>query len=449
MSAREDPTPALSPRAFASAVALSLLAHALIFLALGSWPASGDALALELPSAIELGLSEQAPGDPGTPGAPPPAALPPPEPVRPKPVPKHEPRKAPDDGAFALDAGIARPERDDATSRDAAVALGAEDGVEGGAPALASGSGSSLLGGGLGLGFGAGGFGNGSGGGGPPGAVIGLHADLQRIADTSLVLETPALLALIPGWQEVLAGSGLDPAGDFARVFVATPSLERSSLLVTARVRGSERTVRAAVQRLALERKLPAVFADRAGLRVAPWHSRGPTERVAALAAGQLLIARPADVGRAEAVAAALARRHARQPGMERATGLAALLAMYEGEAVALSVEGARSFAPAVARDYVPIGLRISLRDVDEFNAQLRLFGYYESAAHAARARERIEALRPAVVEHPRSQYLGLQSAIRDAQLTVDGSTLTIDATVTLHQTRYLMRAVSRILKPR
>jgi hypothetical protein len=138
---------------------------------------------------------------------------------------------------------------------------------------------------------------------------------------------------------------------------------------------------------------------------------------------------------------------------MERATGLAALLAMYEGEAVALSVEGARSFVPAGApadvQDYVPLGLRISLRHVDEYTAQLRLFGYYESAARAARAKERIEAMRPGLVEHPRSEYLGLQSAIREAQLTADGATLTIDATVTMHQTRYLMHAVSRLLKAR
>jgi hypothetical protein len=369
-------------------------------------------------------------------------------------VPKRELRKPADDDAFALarDAGIARPEPDDAEQPDAAVALGADDGSADGVAALASGSGNSLLGGGLGLGFGAGGFGSGTGGGGPPGAVIGLHVDLQRVADSSLVLETPALLALIPGWQEVLAGSGLDPRDHFTRVFVATPSLDRGSLLVTARVRGGERTVKAAVMRLALERKLPATFADDAGLRVAPWRNRGPSERVAGLTpASQLLIARPADVRRAEAVAAALARRHARQPGMERAHGLAALLAMYQGEAVALSVEGARTFVPAAARasaeDYVPIGLRISLREVDEFYAHLRLFGYYESAARAAGAKERIEAMRPGLVEHPRSQYLGLQSAIREAQLELDGATLTIDATVTLHQTRYLMRAVSRLLK--
>jgi hypothetical protein len=122
---------------------------------------------------------------------------------------------------------------------------------------------------------------------------------------------------------------------------------------------------------------------------------------------------------------------------------------MYEGEAVALSIEGVRVFAPAAMRELAPIGLRISLRRVDEFYAQLRLFGYFESPARATAAAEKLEALRPDWAENSQVKYLGLQSAIRDAQLTTSGATLTIDVTVTLHQTRYLMHAVSRTLQPR
>jgi hypothetical protein len=449
MSTRGGEARARRLRLLAGWVALSLTVHALLLLVLSSVE-HDRGLALELPKEIELGMSEQKSGDPGAAPAPAPAA-PPPAPVRPRP-PKRPARPQPvDDSAFGqIDAGVAAQPEPDQQERDAAVALGAPGGVDGGAPNVASGSGSSLLGGGLGLGFGSGGFGNGSGGGGPPGAVIGLHADLERIAASSLVLETQALLALIPGWQDVLAGSGLDPANDFTRVFVATPSLERASLLVSARVRGGRRTIAVAVDKLARERGQPAAFADSAGLQVAPWRSRGPTARVAALLGGdQLLIARAPDVARAELVAAALAKRHARQPGMEHASGMAALLAMYEGEAVALSIEGVRVFAPPLARDYVPLGLRISLRRVDEYYAELRLFGYYESAARAAAAAIQLESLRPQWAEHAQVKYLGLQSAIREAQLSTAGATLTLDAKVTLHQTRYLMQAVSRLLQPR
>ena len=425
-------------------LALSLLAHALILFAMRG-QLSDDVPRLEFPDTIELGLatSTPQPGEPGKAGAAPPAAQKPEQqPRAPKPVHRAVLRKSADPNAIAIDAGVP----DTLAPADDGKA-GVDDGVADGAPAFESGDGQSPLGGGMGLGFGAGGFGSGHGG--PPGAVIGLHADLGRIGSTSLVLETEPLLGLIPGWQDVLAGSGLDPINDFARVFVATPSLRRSELVVSARLKGGARAVERAVQALAAERGQPATFADAAGLRAAPWRNRGPTERVAALLDdGQVLIARPSDLPRVRGIAAALAERHQKQPGMERAEGAAALLAMQQDEAVALSVEGARLLLPSGA-DFLPLGLRLALHHIDEQYARLRIFGYYESAPAAAAAAARIEQLRPAASEHPRVTYLGLKSAVEEATLSQAGRTLTLEARLTLHQTRYLMRMVSKLLQPR
>lgn len=425
-------------------LALSLVAHALLLFALRGELAHDDTW-LELPDTIELGLvtATPQPGEPGKAGAPPPAAQKPEQHARaPKPVRRPVLREALDPNAIAIDAGVP----DTLAPADDGKA-GVDDGLADGAPAFESGDGQSPLGGGMGLGFGAGGFGSGRGG--PPGAVIGLHADLGRIASTSLVLETEPLLGLLPGWQDVLAGSGLDPITDFARVFVATPSLQRSDLVVSARLKGGTRVVERAVQALAAERGQPASFADAGGLRAAPWHSRGPTQRVVALLDdGQVLIARPSDLPRVRGVAAALAERHAKQRGMERAQGAAALLAMQEDEAVALSVEGARLLVPDGA-SFLPLGLRLALHHIDEQYARLRIFGYYESAAAASAAAARIEALRPGASEHARVTYLGLKSAVEEATLAQDGRTLTLEARLTLHQTRYLMRMVSKLLQPR
>jgi hypothetical protein len=203
-------------------LALSLLAHALILLTMRGELEHDDDL-LQLPDTIELGVTTSAlhPGAEGEAGAPPPAAAAPVEkPRAPEPVPRPVLRKAEDREAIAIDAGVP-----DTLAPEDDGKAGVLDGVADGAPAFQSGEGQSPLGGGMGLGFGAGGFGSGRGG--PPGAIIGLHADLGRIASTSLILETEPLLGLIPGWQDVLAGSGLDPIADFARVFVATPSLRR------------------------------------------------------------------------------------------------------------------------------------------------------------------------------------------------------------------------------
>src|SRR5205085_2942711 len=99
---------------------------------------------------------------------------------------------------------------------------------------------------GPGLGFGAGGFGEGRGG--PPGVIIGLHADLDQIRNTSLILETRALLDLVPEWERLLQGSGIDPVNDFSRLFVATPNLKRSSLVVSARIKGGADTIQRATE---------------------------------------------------------------------------------------------------------------------------------------------------------------------------------------------------------
>lgn len=431
-------------RAWPAFFALSLLAHALVlFVMRGGLP--HDEGMLQLPDTIELGLTTTTlrAGEPGKVGAPPPAAQKPEEQARPpKPVPRPVLRKAVDPDAIAIDAGVP-----DTLAPEDDGKAGVEQGLADGAPAFESGDGQSPLGGGMGLGFGAGGFGTGHGG--PLGAVIGLHADLGRITSTSLVLETEPLLGLIPGWQDVLAGSGLDPLRDFSRVFIATPTLRRSDLVVTARFEGGAPVIERAVQSLAAERGRPASFADAHGLRTAPWHNRGPTQRVAALLGGdQVLIARPTDLPRIKGVAAALAERHGKQRGMERAQGPAALLAMQEDEAVALSVEGARSLLRDGA-DFMPIGLRLALHHIDEHYARLRIFGYYESAAAASAAAVRVEALRPAAIEHRRVTYLGLKSAVEEATLAQEGRTLTLEARLTLHQTRYLMRMVSKLLQPR
>ena len=84
------------------------------------------------------------------------------------------------------------------------------------------------------------------------------------------------------------------------------------------------------------------------------------------------------------AVSAALERRHARQPGMERAAPPGSLLAMYDGEGMALSIEGVRTFLRGAEFGYAPPALRLSLRHLDEFHATLIAYGYYRSPAAAA-----------------------------------------------------------------
>ena len=416
----------------AAFVAGSLLFHVALYMSLGL-DERGAVVEFEVPRDIELGVLDRDPGAQGAPASTPPAAAhatpEKPQPTEPAPQ-KH--RVADQGGYRVVDAGTPEPAPDLVAASDTATNEG--DGTPPG-------------GYGARLGFGSGGFGSGSGG--PPGAVIALHADLDQIRDTSLILETNALLAIIPEWERLLQGSGLDALHDFSRVFVATPNLKRSGLVVSGRAKGGAAAIRGAAERLAQERGLHAQFHSQGGLSVAAWRNHGPTARsVALLGSDQFVIARPDDVGRALEVSAALALRHERQRGMEKAAGTAALLAMYEGEAAALSVEGVRAFVPNDA-DYAPAGVRMSLRPIDEFTAKLRVYGYYESPARAQSALPRIESLRDRFTDHPRVKYLGLRSAIGEADIQRSDDTIAISTTLTMHQIRYLMAFVSAALKSR
>jgi len=95
---------------------------------------------------------------------------------------------------------------------------------------------------------------------------------------------------------------------------------------------------------------------------------------------------------------------------------------------------------------YAPLGLRLSLRHLDEFYAELRAYGYYPSAAAAQAAMPELEALRARFSTHPRAQYLGLLSALNDAMISQDERTVMLRVRLTLHQVRYLMAFVRKAI---
>ena len=284
----------------------------------------------------------------------------------------------------------------------------------------------------------------------PPGATIALNVDLGRVRQTALVLETQSLLNIIPEWQPMLEGSGIDPLKDLERVFVASPSLSRASVVVAAQHKLGRGRIAGAVAQLAGEQGKPAAFSADQGFEVAPWRNRGPTERVIALTgADQFTITRQSDLARVLQVAQSLAE--ARRDQGFRAAELAAhggLLAMQEKEAVALWVEGVAKYVRGEAEG-VPNALRLSIYHVDQFNTELRVRAQYGSPTAAAAAMSVMDALRAQLADDPKVTFLGLKSAIERAELQQRGAALVLSVRLTLHQTRYLMRFVTRALKPR
>jgi hypothetical protein len=384
---------------------------------------------LQLPAQLDFGISDSPPGGGNGTREPAPKLV-----VRKASIKQHKLKAARDPNAYAL---------------KKAAAKSLEDKVE---PAAPSGHGEDdeALGAGMGDAMGEG------SGYAPAGATIALNVDLARVRQTALVLETQALLDIIPEWQQLLGGSGLDPLADLERVFVASPTLERSSVVLSASHRLSRARLNEAVAQLATEQGKAAVFRARDGFEIAPWNNRGPTERVIALTGqSQFTITRKGDLERVLQVASALGR--ARQEQGFKAAEVqtqGGLLAMQDKEAVALWIEGVHKYVPKLtpeesAAQGVPQALRLSIYHVDQFNTELRVRGQYASKSAAAAAFVSMDALRAQLSTHERVTFLGLKSALDRAQLEQTGSALVLKVRLTLHQTRYLMRFVTRALRPR
>lgn len=431
----------LSVFAFATSIALHVLAVVLM----GGRDAAGDpGMRFELPAEIEFGVTEpELGGEPAPAPAPPPAAKAEPKRLADKPAAK-KPETAdivlPSDAGVADAGGIA-----DAQVADAEVE-GTSQGVDGGEPAAISGDGFVAGADGTG-GFGPGGDGTAYA---PAGATIALNVDIDRVRSTALLLEARALLGIIPEWELLLQGSGVDPVKDLSRVFVATPNLTRSSLVVAARSERGKARVETAVQSLAAERGRAASWRSERGFDVAPWYNRGPTERVVAMVADdQFVITRAQDLGRVLSVARGLEKARAKEGfSKEELKRSGGLLAMQEDEAAALWVEGVRRYVPN-AEAGVPSALRFSIRRIDQFHTELRASGRYGSDDEAAQALSFIDGLRTQWSTHPRVIFLGIKHAIDTAEITQDGAALVMRVTLTLHQTRYLLAFVSKTLSPR
>jgi len=410
---------------------VSLVLHALLFAR--SCEVRREPVAqspFQLPAQVEFGLADTPKGGGNLTREPPPAPAPPPK----APVRRTRSRAvtAPDPNAYSL----SRP-------AEAAAKVAADKPDK---PAALSGEGDSADGGGTGLGSG---MGPGSGFA-PAGATIALNVDLQRIRKTALLLETEALLDIVPEWQALLAGSGIEPMRDLQRVFVASPTLERSSVVVAADHRLSPERVSAAVAQLASEQGKPATFREQAGYHVAAWRNRGPTERSIALTgAHQFTITRTSDLERVLQVADSLTEIRRGQGVSNSELDLhGGLLAMEEREAVALWVEGVPKYL-RIESPAVPQSIRLAVFPLDQFSNELRIRAQYASKERASEAQAVLEGLRPALSEHPRVVFQGLKSAVDAAQIEQLGAALQLRVKLTLHQTRYLMGYVTRALKPR
>lgn len=270
----------------------------------------------------------------------------------------------------------------------------------------------------------------------PAGSQIALRLDVARVRASPVAAEVRALLAVMPDWQVLLDGSGVEPLDDLDRVLFATPNLERSRFIFAGRATGGEEAIRRAAAQLAIAGGQPIEWANRHGVPVAPWHDRSGIERVIALIGPRhFLICRPQDVPRVLAVARHRAAEEAEEEGEERPREhpADALLSMEEGEGLTLEIEGARNFARASPRrgrsplEMLPTDVRLALTEQPDDEVAARTRWTYENDDQAQDASAYWNDMKDQFSRNIIASVLGVSGILRRAELEptddhIDGS---------------------------
>lgn len=403
----------------------SLAAHVALYLLLG-WAGTAPTVDFEivLPTSIELGLAEGAalPAEPAeaTPAEPAPAAEPGDTPAPDAPEPAREP-----DATVPVekpDAGVTQAAPDAAVSTDAGLDAATPTPGEGpsdAGPAASGDAGRPLL---AELA--------------PPGAQLALRLHLGGVRVSPLADDVARLLAAIPDWKLILDGSGIDPLRDLERLFLASPNLDRASLVIAGQYLGDASLPRRAVQQLARARGAKARWRMRGGVATAPWHDLDATERaIALIGPEQFVITRPEDLPRVVAIARALAERQARETGSAPSNLATALLALGPGELLAISVEGVRHFVRGRERG-VPERLEASVRESDDEPplVELHATGVFTTPEAAAEGARYWSATRDRFARHPLVALVGMDGPLARAELEVVGERLQARTRLTLLQ---------------
>lgn len=276
----------------------------------------------------------------------------------------------------------------------------------------------------------------------PKGALLSLRVDMDRVRDSSLAQDARELLQAIPDFQRLLDGSGVDPLDDLSRLFIASPNLQRESVVLAGKYVGDEDVPRRAAEALASARGKTVKWRTRGGIPTAAWENDDVTPRVLALLGPALFaITRPDDLPRILGVARALAARDARErpDGGSPADPADALLAMQEHEVVVLSVDNAKTFARGNA-EHVPERLQISILLTEGERVEVRSRATFPSAAEAQDALTFWADAQRRFARHPLLALSGMSAPLRETNLAAQDATLTATTQLSVDQAQRILR---------
>ena len=289
----------------------------------------------------------------------------------------------------------------------------------------------------------------------PAGAQIALRMDLALIRASPLAADASALLDVIPDWQRLLGGSGVNPLVVLDRVLIASPSLRQEHMVLAGALvvpDPSQSIVRQAVANLARSRGVPDAWTTIEGRQVAVWANPDDTPRhIALLSDRHFAIAQLSDLPTVLALAQARieAQRAGPKPSdVQRAgskpnaespsvsstspdgglpeplpvSGPDALLWMPGDTVVAGEVDGAGRLVRGHSK-LVPERARLALVTLPDERVGLEAEGVYLNHDEAVAAVSALEATRRRLLGDP---VVGLTMRVMGLAATVEATQLEI-----------------------
>ena len=383
---------------------------------LGSVLTSVPALDVEfaVPLEVELGFAESVTVDPatGTPDAPPPTGdevAPPteskPEAAGPNQPETRQPTAPEQDDADASAPADAGPPSDGSTGNDAPVEL-------------------------------------------PAGTQIALRVDMSRIRRSPLADDIRGLIAAIPDWQAILAGSGIDPVEQLDRLLIATPDLSREKVVIAGRYLGEVDVVQRAVGKLSESAGVDAPFHTERGVTVARWANPDRTERIVALIGpSHFVISRRQDLPKILGIARVRSTLRNRGDAGSAETTADALLAMPDRAGLSIEVEGVQQF---VRRTHMEVPARATAAALESENARIDLSATlsFADAAAARRARDFWDEKRDLYARNALVTVLGLDAPLDAASLRVSERDLRVEVSLSVNQARLLLGYLRELVQP-
>ena len=277
----------------------------------------------------------------------------------------------------------------------------------------------------------------------PPGALLAMRLDMNRVRASPLADSVERLLAALPDWRLLLSGSGINPVTDLDRLLIASPNLLRSRLVLAGRHVHGRGFVREAVAALAkAHAKPPPRWHRQDGVLVADWENEDVTHRVIAMLSGRrFIIARPVDLPRVLALAEARERRDRDGAKGRQADDAGGLLSMTEGAAFELEAENVPKFARGQLI-YLPERVRADAAQDGPSHILVTVVATYESSAGAQAAAAYWGRVRDQYARSILLSLAGVGAPLREAKLSVDGDVFRIESRLRVQQARVIFSYV-------